>query len=105
MYDLYLPVVQRPDPDAVIKVEKITGPVLLISSKMDTMWPSEPAAEEIMKRLREHDFPYYYRHLSYDYGNHMFVPMKLYTSKFFVGDRGKIKRRDIKPEWIRLHRS
>ncbi len=92
MYDLYLPVVQHPEPDAVIKVENITGPVLLISSKMDTMWPSELAAEEIMKRLREHDFPYYYRHLSYDCGSHMFVPMKLYTSRFFVGDRGKNKK-------------
>ena len=40
MFDLYLPVVQEPNPDAVIRVEKITGPVLLISSKMDTMWTS-----------------------------------------------------------------
>ena len=44
MYDLYLPLVKNPNPDAVIQVEKITGPILLISSKMDNMWPSEPAA-------------------------------------------------------------
>lgn len=89
MYDLYLPMVERPNPAAIIRVENVTGPILLISSKLDTMWPSEPAAEAIMKRLREHDFPYPYRHLSYDYGSHLFVPMELPAAKFFRGDRGK----------------
>ncbi len=91
MFDLYLPMVHRPVPEAVIQVENITGPILLISSKMDTMWPSEPAAKRIMERLREHDFPYPYRHLSYDCGSHLFVPMELKAAKFFRGDRGKYK--------------
>jgi len=91
MYDLYLPMVEHPDPAAVIQVENITGPMLLISSKMDTMWPSEPAAKWIMERLRKHDFPYPYRHLSYKYGSHLFVPMELLAAKFFRGDRGKYK--------------
>jgi len=91
MYDLYLPLVQHLNPEAVIPVEKITGPVLLISSKMDHMWPSELAAEQIMKRLKEHRFPCDYRHLCYDYGSHLFVPMDLPSTKFFKGDRGKNK--------------
>ena len=77
MYDLYLPLVRQPNPDAVIRVENITGPILLISSKMDTMWPSELAAKRIMARLQARDFPYAYRQLSYDYGSHLFVPMDL----------------------------
>ena len=91
MYDLYLPLVKNPDPAAVIRVENITGPILLLSSKMDTMWPSEPAAKKVMERLREHGFAYPYRHLSYDYGSHLFVPAELSLAKFFVGDRGKYK--------------
>jgi len=91
MYDLYIPMVEHPDPAAVIRVENITGPILLISSKMDTMWPSEPAAKRIMERLRKHDFPYPYQHLSYKYGSHLFVPMELSAAKFFRGDRGKYK--------------
>ncbi len=91
MFGLYLPMVQHPAPEAEIKVENITGPILLISSKMDTMWPSEPAARRIMERLRVHDFPYPYRHLSYDCGSHLFVPMELSAAKFFRGDRGKYK--------------
>lgn len=91
MYDLYLPLVQNPNPAAVIQAEKITGPILLISSKMDTMWPSEPAAEQVMNRLRQHSFSYSYQHLSYDYGGHLFVPMELGMAKFFKGDRGRNK--------------
>lgn len=96
MYDLYLPLVQNPDPAAVIQVEKITGPVLLISSKMDNMWPSELAAKQITKRLQEHNFPYFYQHLSYDYGGHMFVPMEFGQTKLFKGDRGKNKEPGLK---------
>lgn len=97
MYDLYLPIVWNPNPEAVIRVENITGPILLISSQMDTMWPSVPAAEEILRRLREHDFPYAFRHLCYEHGSHLFVPLDLRTAKFFKGERGKNKepgRRD-----------
>lgn len=36
MYDLYEPLVLHPNPDAVIRVENAAGPILLISSKMDT---------------------------------------------------------------------
>ena len=61
------------------------------SSKMDNMWPSEAAAAKIMKRLKDCNFTYEYKHLSYDYGSHLFVPMELKTTKFFKGDRGKNK--------------
>lgn len=91
MYDLYIPLVNDPDPAAVIRAEDITGPVLLISSRMDTMWPSTEAAERIMERLREKNFPYPYQHLNYDHGGHLFVPMELPLAKFFKGDRGRNK--------------
>lgn len=89
MYDLYLPLVQHPAPAAEIRAERITGPVLLISSKMDTMWPSELAAEKLLQRLRDHHFPYAFHHLSYDHGSHLFVPLDLPSAKFFRGERGK----------------
>ena len=44
-----------------------------------------------MERLREKEFPYYYQHLNYDYGGHLFVPMELSLAKFFRGDRGRYK--------------
>ena len=91
MTDLYLPLVKNPNPDAIIQVEKTTGPILLISSKMDNMWPSEFAAGQIIKRLQDHNFSYFCQHLSYEYGSHLFVPVDLRSTKFFKGDRGKNK--------------
>ncbi len=91
MYDLYLPLVLNPNPEAVIHAEKITGPILLISSKADTMWPSEVAAHKITDRLKSCGFPYPFRHLSYDCGSHLFVPTEMPQRKFFKGDRFKNK--------------
>lgn len=91
MYDLYIPLVKAPSPAAVIRAERITGPILLISSNMDTMWPSAAAAERIMSRLHEKEFPHSYQHLNYDYGGHLFVPMELRLARFFKGDRGKYR--------------
>lgn len=91
MYDLYISLVKNPNPAAIIRVEDITGPILLISSKMDTMWPSSEAAEQIMRHLREKNFSYSYQHLNYDYGGHLFVPLELSLAKFFRGDRRKYK--------------
>ena len=50
------------------------------------------AAQQIMKRLQEHNAPYFFEHLSYDYGSHLFVPMHHVSAKFFKGDRGKNKK-------------
>ena len=93
MDDLYIPLVKNPAPAAIIRAERITGPILLISLKMDTMWPSEAAAEQIMKRLREHGFLFFCQHLNYDCGGHLFVPMEIRLARAFKGGRGKYRER------------
>ncbi|SRR5579884_4072127 len=56
---------------AEIPVERINGPVLVISGQDDQMWPSPVLAEIAMTRLarRGHRFPY--RHLSYPGAGHI----------------------------------
>ncbi len=54
-----------------IPVERINGPVLLISGKDDAMWPSERLAEIARARLAAHGFKHVYRHLSYEGAGHM----------------------------------
>jgi dienelactone hydrolase len=56
---------------AEIPVERINGPVLLISGKDDAMWPSERLAEIARRRLEAHHFPHPYRHLAYEGAGHM----------------------------------
>jgi hypothetical protein len=68
--DLYERSLPQGPPEAVIPVEKIRGPVLLISGKADTLWPSTPMAEAIMARLDAKHFGYAHRHLAYDNAGH-----------------------------------
>jgi dienelactone hydrolase len=55
---------------ALIPVERIGGPVLLISGKDDQMWPSSVLSDLAMNRLSENNHPYPYKHLSYDDAGH-----------------------------------
>ncbi|MGC4074785.1 MAG: acyl-CoA thioester hydrolase/BAAT C-terminal domain-containing protein [Nibricoccus sp.] len=55
---------------ATIPVENINGPVLILSGKADTMWPSSQMGAMIEKRLREKQFKHGYRHVSYEDAGH-----------------------------------
>ena len=56
---------------AEIAVEKIDGPVLLISGTDDQMWPSTPLSEMAIERLKAHEHPFPYEHLRYGGAEHM----------------------------------
>ncbi len=56
---------------ASIAVEKIAGPVLLISGTDDGLWPSTRLSEMVMERLKAHDHPYPFDHLRYEGAGHM----------------------------------
>jgi dienelactone hydrolase len=55
---------------ALIPVENINGPVLLVSGKADTLWPSAHFGTLIEQRLRERGFDFAAEHLSYDDAGH-----------------------------------
>jgi dienelactone hydrolase len=56
--------------EATIAVERIEGPVLLISGVDDAIWPSAPMADLTMERLTAHGHPYPDRHLCYPQAGH-----------------------------------
>ena len=55
---------------AEIKVENINGPILLLAGKSDSMWPSDQMSEMVIKRLKEKNFPHWYKLYSYDNAGH-----------------------------------
>jgi dienelactone hydrolase len=57
-------------PEASIAVERINGPVLLISGTEDKAWPSTMMADKVMERLKAHDFRFRYEHLRYANAGH-----------------------------------
>ncbi len=58
---------------ASIAVEKINGPVLVISGTDDQMWPSTRFCEMVIERLEAHDHPSSYEHLRYEGAGHMIL--------------------------------
>ena len=55
---------------ASIAVERINGPVLLISHTDDRVWPATRLSEMVIKRLEAHNHPFPYEHLSYEGAGH-----------------------------------
>ena len=75
---------------AQIAVEKINGPVLLISGTDDQMWPSTRLSEMAIQRLMAHDHPFPYEHLRYEGAGHMITlpnsePPPSWSSRYEVG--------------------
>jgi acetyl esterase/lipase len=62
---------------AAIPVEKINGPVFLLSANRDEFWPSAEMSEAIISRLRQHDFRFPHEHVAID-GSHA-APLKHMT--------------------------
>jgi dienelactone hydrolase len=56
--------------EAVIPVERISGPILLISGEDDQLWPSAELSEIAVDRLRQFNHPFEYEHLVYDDAGH-----------------------------------
>lgn len=54
---------------AAIAVERINGPILLISARHDELWPSMEMSNDIGRRLAEHEFPFKFEHIVID-GSH-----------------------------------
>jgi dienelactone hydrolase len=59
---------------AEIAVERINGPVLLISGTDDAVWPSTVLSEHAVRRLRAYGHPHAVEHLVYEGAGHVIGP-------------------------------
>jgi len=55
---------------AAIPVERIHGPILLVSGEADELWPSTALADYAVQRLKDHQFAYPVTHLHYPDAGH-----------------------------------
>lgn len=65
---------------ALIKIEKINGPILLISATKDEVSPSTPMAEKMITRLKTYNFKHKYEHIAIE-GGHS-APLKHFDLVF-----------------------
>jgi dipeptidyl aminopeptidase/acylaminoacyl peptidase len=75
---------------ALIKVENINGPILLISATKDEICPSTPMAEKMIARLKAKKFKHYFEHIAIE-GSHT-APYKHFDLIFkFLNENFKNK--------------
>lgn len=67
---------ERAGPDALaaaeIPIERIAGPVLLLSGADDRLWPSPELADAALRRLQSRGHPFAHEHLSFPGAGHFF---------------------------------
>jgi dienelactone hydrolase len=72
---------------AAIEVENIRGPVLLLSSKADEVWPSARMANNIEGRLRANGFSYRVENVQYENASHLLMGFGPGQTEFRVNER------------------
>lgn len=70
IFNLYRDSLAAASPEAEIPVERIAGPILLVSGQADTLWPSTEMANRVEARLRAHGFIHSIEHLAYPDAGH-----------------------------------
>ena len=71
---------------AVIRVERINGPILLVSGTDDAIWPSSTMCERVVERLKQHNFRFFLQHLRYDGAGHLLAgPSRLAPARSIGG--------------------
>ncbi|MGZ6013907.1 MAG: acyl-CoA thioester hydrolase/BAAT C-terminal domain-containing protein, partial [Caulobacteraceae bacterium] len=68
--DLYQRSLAKAPPEAVIPVERINGPVLLVSAKSDGLWPSAAMGDAVISRLDKAKFRFPHTNLAYADAGH-----------------------------------
>jgi len=77
---------------SVIKVEKINGPILLLSATKDEIIPAVKMGDAMILRLKAHQFKHTYKHLVVE-GNHA-EPTKHFAEVFEFLDRNFLKNKE-----------
>lgn len=71
---------------ATIPVERIDGPVLLVSGRDDQLWPSTRLSEHAVDRLRNRGFDHPFDHLAYENAGHSILAPYHPTTHLRTGD-------------------
>jgi uncharacterized protein len=92
---------------AEIAVEKINGPLLLISGTDEQMWPSTRLSEMAIERLKVHNHPFPYEHLRYEGAGHMITlpnsePPPSWSSRYEVGGTPEANEFANADSWTRV---
>lgn len=88
------------NPKSIIPLENLQVPILMFSTKVDTIWPSYESCEKIIERLKKNNYKYPYKHIAFEHMSHMMIEYCGKEIKYFVksekeNPKACYKERDI----------
>jgi dienelactone hydrolase len=104
----YASMLENTDPQAIIPVERIAGPVLLVAGGSDRLWPSLEMADRIIARLRAAQHPYNDRLLAYPDAGHpiglpyQFAAAELAHSAIALGGSPAVNEAASEDAWPKI---
>lgn len=78
---------QNPNPEAVIPVWDINGPILLLGGERDGMCPTPETFASLLSQLEAHRFSHPVEHHLYPHLGHYVLPVKPATTKLLRAER------------------
>jgi len=99
--DFYLAGLEQADSlePATIKVERINGPILLLTGRDDKQWPSTKLSEMIVKRLTAKRFPHEFEHFAYEDAGHLIASITTNDVIHLGGTRDGNNRAQKDGQW------
>lgn len=90
-------------PASIIPINKLNIPILMFSTKVDTVWPSYDSCLTMMKTLEQHQYKYPYKHIAFEHMSHMMLEYCGKEIKYFIKSEKEdpeacYKERDIMGE-------
>ena len=75
------------EPEAVIKIWNINGPILVLGSELDSMCPDVETIGRYRGQLEAHGFPHRFESRVYPHLGHFILPVRPYSSALFRSER------------------
>lgn len=76
-------------PDSIIPIEKIEAPILMFSTRVDTIWPSKESCEKMEECLNINNFSYPHKHICFEHMSHMMLENCGSAIKYFIKSEKK----------------
>lgn len=71
-------------PESIIPIEKLKVPILMFSTKTDTVWPSTESCEKMCEILKSNSYAYPYKHIAFEHISHMMIEYCGREIKYFI---------------------
>lgn len=70
--------------DSIIPIERLKVPILMFSTRVDTIWPSTESCEKMCQTLSDCRYAYPYKHIAFDHMSHMMLEYCGKEIKYFI---------------------